>query len=168
MKSTKIGLIVSFILLLFSLVILLAGVSYLFCIIPVVIGSALIVCVIIRQENKERALSFRPVVHIWTHNGITRVMPHTDWKLWHQEKERGELAGLTGGILRPDSKILIQFSDSTTYPESWLTGRMNQYRKLIRDCRVEKAEMQICPGYPALGFKTAWKMVHGADSEPRQ
>jgi hypothetical protein len=107
----------------------------------------------------------RPIVHVWEHDHITRVMLHEDWELWYQLQERTKLAGIHNPYLRPDSEIMMLFSDSTT--RYIHTGTMNQYEKLIQGCRVVKSEMQIhYNNGNVLNFLTAWELIHGKNSTP--
>lgn len=124
----------------------------------IIAGFALLVkavCV----ENRESAS--RPIVHVWEHNGVTRVIPHIDWELWHQVHERLVLAEMEEEEKRPDPRIVMSFSDARRVGQ---TGSMDDYRKFVENCRVEKSESQVW--YGGVSLEIAWKLVHGADSKP--
>lgn len=124
-------------------------------IIPAATGLLLMIYGGFKSYFNEDKVRQHPIVHVWKHNNITRVMPHVDWELWHQLQERKKLAGTWNEWSRPDSDIVILFSDE---PSNLFTGTMTQCQAFLRGCRVEKSEMQIyiCN---ALGFSTAWKIV---------
>jgi len=104
----------------------------------------------------------RPIVHVWEHDGITRVMPDIDFELWHQLQERTKLVGIHNPYSRTDSEIKILFSDKPDNTHMY-TGTMEQYERFVRGCQVRKSEKQITY-YPVLDFQTAWELVHGENS----
>jgi hypothetical protein len=95
-------------------------------------------------------------------------MSQIDFELWHKINERMKLAGIDWrGSERPDSSIVIQFSNQERSSLDWyfFTGNMNQYHKLIEGCQIRKSEMHIA-SRESLNFNIAWLMVHGENSTP--
>lgn len=134
----------------------------------------------------------RPVVRVWTHNGVTAVCTEEDYQLWWAQNER--YRRVTETMFPPISHILEKpaptftmfFSDRTLVPDSWKqegksvnpddwrTGDNSELSKLIMECRAEKTELFVpqssyqwlhCETKP-ISLMTAWKLVHGPNAEP--
>lgn len=127
----------------------------------IVVGFIFLFATFVAQT---KTVQLRPIVHVWEHNGITRVMPSIDFELWHQMQERNKLAGIHNPYLRTDSEIKILFSDKPDNTHMY-TGTMEQYERFVRGCQIRKSEMQITY-YPVLDFQTAWELVYGKNSKP--
>jgi len=132
-------------------------------------GVAIMLCGLILLNaavDQKKVGASRPIVYVWTHDRITRVMPQIDFELWHQLRERKRLAEILDEDEKwPDSDILILFEDgpiSTPWP---VTGTTNQFVEFTRGCDVREAKLHVYHGM-ALPLPTAWKLIHGADSKP--
>lgn len=110
----------------------------------------------------------RPIVRVWTHNGITRVCAEADWQICQSRRERELIAYGEARPIRPHPHILIVFWDSEQdFPVP--TGNMFSYQNLVSGCRVERTEMyvpKIDEDFSRLGcwplpFDSAWRMVYG-------
>jgi len=137
-------------------------------------GLALLALCAIGVFSHEIRQSPRPIVRVWTHNGMTRVIPEVDYQLWRQMARRREL--VESGVRippapKPDPEVIILFSDRTdviNIPR--LTGTMADCKDLLVGCEVDKSEMWI--GLWAFGYHyvatlpEAYRLVHGPDAKP--
>jgi hypothetical protein len=140
--------------------------------------------------------SKRPIVRVWTYNRVTGVNAEADWQLFWSLGERltsayppdyNDVVGVVdlAYFLRGRRPIILFtafFTDDENQQEllgRFLTGGMNDYRALVRGCRVERTKMflptnLVLPtyrgikeqGFVPLTLAAAYRLVHGPDAVP--
>lgn len=90
----------------------------------------------------------RPVIHAWTHNGVTGVCADVDYQIADQERDRMLFVGANPKspdlLARP--RLMAYFTDNPRVIKDlghFHTGSMADYEKLAEQCRVQKSEMFI-------------------------
>lgn len=86
----------------------------------------------------------RPIIHVWTRNGVTAVCADTDYQIAAAEWERLTEAFWT--IPCPQPRLVAYFTDDEVLKGVlglYGTGTMADYENIAKECSVRKSEIFI-------------------------
>jgi len=110
--------------------------------------------------------NLKPCIHVWSHNGLTKVVAAQDFYLGIQNRERKHLTSLRQKKRRIEPRLYALFSDRF---EDWsidgvMVYTMEYFQKLEKCCVIIRSEMQVPnlkqdgAGKSAVSIEVLWRL----------